>query len=45
MRFRMAVHFPDLSMMGDHGFTHFIASPGAPEDAFEALLQTAGENE
>ena len=45
MRFRMAVHFPDLSMMGDHGFTQLMASPGATEDAFEALLQTAGENE
>jgi hypothetical protein len=39
MRFRMAVHFPDLSMMGDHGFTRLMASPGATEDALEALLQ------
>lgn len=39
MRFRMAVHFPDLSMMGEHGFTKLMASPGATEDALEALLQ------
>lgn len=39
MRFRMAVHFPDLSMMGAHGFTQLMSSPGATEDAFEALLQ------
>lgn len=38
MRFRMAVHFPDLSMMGAHGFTKLMASPGATEDALEALL-------
>jgi hypothetical protein len=39
MRFRMAVHFPDLSMMGEHGFTSLMASPGATEKALEALLQ------
>ena len=38
MRFRMAVHFPDLSMMGEHGFTQLMSSPGATEDAFEAML-------
>ena len=38
MRFRMAVHFPDLSMMGEHGFTKLIASPGATEDALEQLV-------
>lgn len=40
MRFRMAVHFPDLNMMGEHGFTKLMASPGATEDALEALLQS-----
>lgn len=40
MRFRMAVHFPDLSMMGEHGFTKLMASPGATEKALEGLLQT-----
>jgi hypothetical protein len=39
MRFRMAVHFPDLSMMGEHGFTKLIAAPGDTEDAFEALFK------
>ena len=39
MRFRMAVHFPDLSMMGDHGFTQLISSPGATEDALESLVE------
>ncbi len=38
MRFRMAVHFPDLSMMGEHGFTKLMSSPGATEDALEAML-------
>ena len=40
MRFRMAVHFPDLSMMGAHGFTKLMSSPGATEDALEGLLQS-----
>jgi hypothetical protein len=39
MRFRMAVHFPDLSMMGAHGFTKLIASPGATEKALENLVR------
>jgi hypothetical protein len=38
MRFRMAVHFPDLSMMGAHGFTKLMSSPGATEDALENLV-------
>ena len=38
MRFRMAVHFPDLSMMGEHGFTKLMSSPGATEDALEFLV-------
>ena len=39
MRFRMAVHFPDLSMMGEHGFTKLIPAPPATKDALEAILQ------
>ena len=39
MRFRMAVHFPDLSMMGEHGFTKLMSSPGATEDALEEMVQ------
>ena len=38
MRFRMAVHFPDLSMMGEHSFIKLKSSPGATEDAFESIL-------
>jgi len=38
MRFRMAVHFPNLSMMGGHGFTKLMAAPGAIEDALEAMV-------
>jgi hypothetical protein len=39
MRFRMAVHFPDLSMMGAHGFTKLMSSPGATEDTLENLVK------
>jgi len=39
MRFRMAVHFPDLSMMGEHGFTKLLPAPPATKDALEAMLQ------
>jgi hypothetical protein len=38
MRFRMAVHFPDLAMMGEHGFMKLMASPGATEDALRGLV-------
>lgn len=38
MRFRMAVHFPDLSMIGGHGFSKLISAPGKTEDALEGLL-------
>jgi len=35
----MAVHFPDLSMMGKHGFTQLMPAPPATEDALEELLR------
>ena len=38
MRFRMAVHFPNLSMMGQHGFTKLMPYPGDIEDALEGML-------
>ena len=38
MRFRMAVHFPNLSMMGKHGFTKLMSAPGAIEDALEEMV-------
>jgi hypothetical protein len=40
MKFRMAVHFPDLPMMGKHGFSKLASSPGATKDAFEKLMDT-----
>jgi hypothetical protein len=38
MRFRMAMHFPNLSMMGQHGFTKLMSAPGEIEDALEAMV-------
>ena len=38
MRFRMAMHFPNLSMMGKHGFTKLMSAPGAIEDALENMV-------
>jgi hypothetical protein len=39
MRFRMAVHYPDLRMMGEHSFMKLRSSPSAIE---EALTIAAG---
>lgn len=39
MRFRMALHFPDLPMAGEHGFTKLMSSPGAIENALESLVE------
>ncbi len=38
MRFRMAVHFPDLKMTGKHGFTKLMSSPGATQDALKDMV-------
>jgi len=38
MRFRMALHFPNLSMMGKHGFTKLISAPGKIENALEKMV-------
>jgi hypothetical protein len=40
MKFRRAVHCPDLPMMGKHGFTKLVSSPGATKNAFEELVET-----
>ena len=40
MKFRLAVHYPDLSMMGAHGFMKLKSAPGATQDAFKALVET-----
>jgi len=39
MRFRMALHFPDLSMMGENSFMQLRRSPAAVE---KALTEAAG---
>ncbi len=38
MRFRMALHFPNLSMMGKHGFTKLMSAPRAIEDALKNVV-------
>ena len=38
MRFRMALHFPNLSMMGSHGFTKLISAPGVIEKELEKMV-------
>ena len=39
MKFRLAVHFPDLPMLGKHGFSKLASSPGATKGAFEELME------
>lgn len=41
MRFRMAVFFPDLSMMGDHSFMTLMSAPAA---LHKALAKAAGSS-
>ncbi|MBE9516056.1 MAG: hypothetical protein IME93_03660, partial [Proteobacteria bacterium] len=36
-RYRIAVHFPDTKMVGKHGFTKIMSSPGGIKDALEAV--------
>lgn len=38
MRFRMAMHFPNLSMMGKHGFTKLLPAPGATKEQLEKMV-------
>ena len=38
MRFRMALHFPNLNMMGKHGFTKLKSAPGKIEEALEKMV-------
>ena len=40
MRFRMAVHFPDLSMMGKHSFMTLMSSPNAIRKALEGVVRS-----
>jgi hypothetical protein len=36
-RYRIAVHFPDTAMVGDHGFTKIMSAPGGIKKALEAV--------
>jgi len=36
-RYRIAVHFPDTSMAGAHGFTKIMSSPGGIKKALQAV--------
>jgi hypothetical protein len=36
-RYRIAVHFPDTSMMGAHGFTKIMSAPGGIKNALKAV--------
>lgn len=36
-RYRIALHFPDTSMMGEHGFTKIMSSPSGIRRALEAV--------
>ena len=36
-RYRIAVHFPDTSMAGKHGFTKIMSSPGGIKKALQAV--------
>lgn len=38
MRFRMAAHFPDMSMLGEHSFMKLRRSPEAIRSTLQALL-------
>lgn len=38
-RFRIAINFPDLSMLGSHGFTSIMC---APKSILRALEEAAG---
>ncbi len=40
MKFRMALHFPNLSMMGKHSFMKLKSSPGATEDALAEMVNS-----
>jgi hypothetical protein len=37
MRFRMALHYPDLKMVGENSFMNIMPSPNAIFKAFKAV--------
>ncbi len=42
-RFRIAISFPDLSMMGSNSFMSIMSAPGAIKDSLIATLKSSGE--
>lgn len=38
-RYRIALHFPDTSMMGEHGFTKIMSSPGGIKAVLKAVAE------
>ena len=38
-RYRIALHFPDTKMAGEHGFTKIMSSPGGIKRALEAVAE------
>ncbi len=39
-RYRIAVHFPDTSMIGAHGFTKIMSAPGGIKEALKAVADS-----
>ena len=44
MRYRMALHFPDLSMMGKHSFMTLMPSPDAIGKALKEVAEGVGDS-
>ena len=44
MRYRMALHFPDLSMMGKHSFMTLMPSPDAIGEALQRVAEGVGDS-
>jgi len=42
-RFRIAISFPDLSMMGSNSFMSIMSAPGAIKDALTETVTPAAE--
>jgi hypothetical protein len=38
-RYRIALHFPDTSMMGEHGFTKIMSAPGGIKTALKTVAE------
>ena len=42
-KFRIAINFPDLSMMGSHSFIGIMGAPGDIEDTLEIVVKGGGK--